>query len=139
MNNREFIVIACLALVLNIYILGSDSGKLHCSLSCKTIDSLVFQLPDKMPNKAKTHDDCRKTVCFLCMRKCSRQVTSFIEGRVQTILATEIDFTDSRVSQGICEPCRVTFRKKSDGECHPSFPFQVQHNHTKARHKRHKL
>ena len=80
-----------------------------------------------MPNKAK-HMMIVGKLCFLCMVKCSRQVTNFIEERVQTTLATENDFTDSRVPRGICELCCVALRKKSDDECRPSFPFQVQHN-----------
>ena len=55
-------------------------------------------------------------LCFLCMGKCSRQVTSFIEEVVQTMLAPEIDFTDSRVPQGLWAPCGLALRKKSDGE-----------------------
>ena len=69
-----------------------------------------------MPNSARSHEDNRKVVCFLCFQKCDRQVTTFIIENVEAILDKPIDFSDSRVPKGICENCKVKLRKKDTGQ-----------------------
>ena len=68
-----------------------------------------------MPNQAKTHEDNRKTVCFLCMNKANRQLTDFMIKRSQEILGQRTNFEDQRVPIGICENCRVSLRRKDEG------------------------
>ena len=65
-----------------------------------------------MPNSARSYEDNRKIVCFLCFQKCDRQVTTFIIKKNQTIVDTPISFPDFRVPKEICENCRVKLSKK---------------------------
>ena len=69
-----------------------------------------------MPNTAKNHQDCRKTVCFLCFSKCQRELTPFLKEKCQTILNERIDFSNDKVPLGICEKCRSCLRRKDSGE-----------------------
>ena len=81
-----------------------------------------------MPNQAKTHEDNRKTVCFLCMNKANRQLTDFMIKRSQEILGQRINFEDQRVPIGICENCRVSLRRK--GLFFHVTQFIDRHNHS---------
>ena len=56
----------------------------------------------KMSHSAKSHEDNRNVVCFYCFQKSDTQVTTFIIEKVQTILNTPIDFSDSLVPNGVC-------------------------------------
>ena len=60
-----------------------------------------------MPNKARTHEDCRKTVCFLCMRKCDRELTDFMIALVLKLVKSDLKFEDERVPRGICNTCHI--------------------------------
>ena len=62
----------------------------------------------KMPNIAIDHEDCRKTVCFMCMKKATRELTQFQPDRVKKIFEENLDFLDPRVPRGICSVCRIT-------------------------------
>ncbi|XP_065673024.1 uncharacterized protein LOC136090361 [Hydra vulgaris] len=75
-----------------------------------------------MPNKAKTHEECRKSVCFLCMRKGDRELNDFIIGRIHKLLKTDIDFADERVPQAICNACRTLLQKRDAGDMSVSLP-----------------
>ena len=69
-----------------------------------------------MPNQAKNHEDCRKTVCLLCMRKAGREVTEFLMQKLISAYETNFDFDDSRVPCGLCDACRTTVRRKEEGK-----------------------
>ena len=55
-----------------------------------------------MPNKAKNYEDCRKSVCFLCIRKGDRELNDFIIGRIHKLVKSNIKFSDERVPQASC-------------------------------------
>ena len=52
-----------------------------------------------MPNSVRSHEDNRKVACFLSLQKRDRQLTTFIIEKVQAVLDTPIDFSDSRFSK----------------------------------------
>ena len=68
-----------------------------------------------MPYQARNHEENRKVVCLTCMKKASRQLSSFQADRISKIYQTNIDFSDGRVPQGLCEACRTTFKRKDEG------------------------
>lgn len=75
-----------------------------------------------MPNVAKTHDDCRKTVCFLCMRKCERELTDFLIGKIKKLVKSDIDFNDPRVPRALCSNCSLLLRRKDSGDQNVTLP-----------------
>ena len=58
-----------------------------------------------MPNRPKTHDDCRKTVCVICMKKCDRELSDAAKEKVLHFIQKGLNFLDERVSLGICVDC----------------------------------
>ena len=70
----------------------------------------------KMPNKAKDYEDCRKTVCFMCMKKATRELTQFQADRVKKIFEENLDFLDPKVPRGICSACQITLLRKEQGK-----------------------
>ena len=81
-----------------------------------------------MPTSCKTHEECRKTVCFLCMKKCDRELTEFMISRVQKILGQRLDFDDERLPKGVCTNCRVKLGKKDAGDTTVSVPALYNFN-----------
>ena len=75
-----------------------------------------------MPNNPKTHEECRRTVCFLCMKKCDRQVTEFMKERIKALFKQEIDFNDPKVPSGICNSCRTNLQKRDSGQINAELP-----------------
>ena len=43
-----------------------------------------------MPNKAKSHEDCRSSVCLLYMRKGDRYLNDFIIARIRKLVKSNI-------------------------------------------------
>ena len=78
----------------------------------------------EIPNTAKTHEMCRKTVCFSCLKKCDRQVTEFMKERIKSLIKQDLDFTDARVPTGICNSCRADFQKRDSGKACGELPKQ---------------
>ncbi len=76
----------------------------------------------KMPNKGKNHEDCRKSVCFLCMRKGDRELNEFIIGRIHKLVKSDINFSDERVPLAICNTCRALLQKRDAGDVSVSLP-----------------
>ena len=70
----------------------------------------------KMPNKAKDHEDCRKTVCFICMKKATRELTQFQADRVKKIFEENLNFLDQSVPRDLCSACRITLLRKEQGK-----------------------
>jgi hypothetical protein len=73
-------------------------------------------LVSKMPNKSKNHEDCRKTVCFLCMQKSDRELTQFMIERVHKIVKSDLDFDNDKTPRGVCASCRVLLQKRDKGD-----------------------
>ena len=69
-----------------------------------------------MPNSKKTHEDCRKTVCIFCLRKCIRELNNQLINTIETVFQMKLDISDSRVPKGICDTCRIALGKKKNGE-----------------------
>ena len=65
-----------------------------------------------MPNSARNHDENRKVVCLVCLKKANENLTMFLEEKIQIVYGQEIKFDDTRVPQGICETCRTTLKKR---------------------------
>ena len=66
-----------------------------------------------MPTHARAHEDNRKIVCLICLRKCSRQLTAFMWERISKIYGITFDETDPRIPQGILSSCH----KSKNEEC----------------------
>jgi len=67
----------------------------------------IRPLTFKMPNHQKSHDECRKTVCILCFRKCKEELTRQIQEKVSKVFKREFDFQSPSVPTGICTTCRM--------------------------------
>ena len=75
-----------------------------------------------MPNKAKSHEDCRKSVCVLCLKKGDRELSDFIKGRIHKLVKININFADERVPLAICNNCRTILQKRDAGDMSVSLP-----------------
>jgi hypothetical protein len=75
-----------------------------------------------MPNKPKNHEECRKTVCFLCMRKGDREINDFIIGRIHKLVKSDINFADERVPRALCNSCRTLLQKRDAGDLKVTLP-----------------
>ena len=75
-----------------------------------------------MPNEARTQEDFRKTVCFLCMRKCDRELTDFMIARVLKLVKSDLKFEDERVPRGVCNTCRILLQKRDNGDLNSPLP-----------------
>ena len=69
-----------------------------------------------MPNKAKSHEDGKSSVCLLCMRKGDRYLNEFIIARIRKFVKVDINHADERVPRGICNSCRTILQKKDAGD-----------------------
>ena len=58
-----------------------------------------------MPNKAKSHKDCRSSVCLLCMRKGDNYLNDLIIARIRKFVKSDLNHEDKRVPRGICNSC----------------------------------
>ena len=85
-----------------------------------------------MPNSKKTHEDCRKTVCIFCLKKCTRELNNQLINTIETVLQMKLDISDSRVPKGICDTCRIALGKKKNGE-NVSLPLMFQFETIKVR------
>ena len=72
-----------------------------------------------MPSKVRTHEDCRKTVCFLCMRKCDRELADLMIVRVLKLVKSDLKFEDER---GICNTCHILLQKRDNGDLNSPLP-----------------
>ena len=69
-----------------------------------------------MPYQSKDHNQNRKSVCMLCLHKCSCPVTAFQANRICQIYQTNLGVFDARVPQGLCESCHTLLRRKDEGK-----------------------
>jgi len=56
---------------------------------------------------AKNHEENRKSVCCVCMKKSDSPLTTKVIERIHKYIQNDIDFNDSRVPSGICTKCRL--------------------------------
>ena len=64
-----------------------------------------------MPNASKTHDECRKSVCVVCMKKSDRELTVAAKEKILQFIEPDLDFNDDRVPLGICVNSRFQLGK----------------------------
>ena len=67
-------------------------------------------------NTAKSLEDWRKTVCFLCLKKCDQQVTHFMKQRMNKYFHQKVVFNDKRDPLGICNSCKSELQKRDNGQ-----------------------
>jgi hypothetical protein len=63
---------------------------------------------------AKNHEENRKSVCCVCMKKSNDVLTKTVIERIQKYFQQDIDFKDSRVPSGICTACRMNLATVSN-------------------------
>ena len=69
-----------------------------------------------MPYKGKNHEDFRKTVFFLCLQKCKRELSTFIIERVHKLVKNGLDFNNKKVSRRFSDNCRKMLEKLHQGD-----------------------
>ena len=69
-----------------------------------------------MPNHARSHDENRKVVCIMCLRKGNRELTPFLVSKIQNNYKEQFNFDDPRIPQGLCDPCRLALGKCDQGQ-----------------------
>ena len=50
----------------------------------------------KIPNSAKAHEDCRRTVCIICMKKADRELAGTQMAKIQQVIQKHINFKEHR-------------------------------------------
>ena len=65
---------------------------------------------------ARDHEQNRKPVCVLCLKKANRKLSDLNKEKINSVLQTSIHFYDSRVPTGIYESCMSTLRRASEGQ-----------------------
>ena len=77
---------------------------------------------------AMKHEDARKRVCVLCFRKtganeCLENASALIFERINRLVISDLDLSDSRVPTGLCSSCRTKL-KDVDGGRKSTFDLQ---------------
>ena len=75
-----------------------------------------------MPNKAKSHTECRNYVCILCMSKSDRSLTPFLISRLTKHSPEHLGLNDDRLPHGMCTSCRFHLPKIDEGKATKPFP-----------------
>ena len=75
-----------------------------------------------MPNKAKSHTECRNYVCIICMSKSDRSLTPFLISRLTKHSPEPLDLNDDRLPHGMCTNCRFHLQKIDEGKATKPFP-----------------
>ena len=76
-----------------------------------------------MPNTARNHEESRKAVCLLCLKKTTSELTATVIDRIKLFVCSNLNFEDSRVPAGICSTCRKALQEKqSDSESKRKLP-----------------
>ena len=55
----------------------------------------------KKKKEAKTHDDCRKTVCAICMKKSDRELSDVAKEKILHFIQKDLNFFKERAPLGI--------------------------------------
>ena len=53
----------------------------------------------KVPLNTLGHDELRKHVCIVCMRKADYNITDLILGRIRQFFVSNLDLTDAKASK----------------------------------------
>ena len=61
------------------------------------------------------HEELRRHVCVMCMRKADQSLSGMVLERVKKIFVSNLDLNDSRLPSGICATCRNLLQKISLG------------------------
>nr|XP_047146312.1 uncharacterized protein LOC124819137 [Hydra vulgaris] len=69
-----------------------------------------------MPTFAKNHEECRKSVCVICMKKGDQELTENFKAKILQQIQKEINFNDDRVPLATCISCRSHIGKLCDGK-----------------------
>ena len=69
-----------------------------------------------MPTFAKTHEECRKSVCVICMKKGDQELTENYKSKILQQIQKDLDFNDERVPSATCISCRSQIGKLCDGK-----------------------
>lgn len=72
-----------------------------------------------MPNTTKTHEECLKCVCLLCMNKYSKDMRVINEGhqeQIRQFMMDGYDPNDPRLPKVICGSCRLALQDYSNGK-----------------------
>ena len=75
-----------------------------------------------MPNKVKSHTECRNYVCILCMSKSDRSLTPFLISRLTEHSPEPLDLNDDRLPHGMCTNCRFHLQEIDEGKATKLFP-----------------
>lgn len=65
-----------------------------------------------MPHQARNHQESRKKVCLLCMRKSNEVISPSLQQKIIQKTSETFDFNDPRVPLGICSSCRLSFSSR---------------------------
>ena len=76
----------------------------------------------KVPLNTLGHDELRKHVCIVCMRKADYNITDLVLGRICQFFVSNLDLTDARLPKGICNSCRKALQKLSEGNYGQELP-----------------
>ena len=64
-----------------------------------------------MPTFAKTHDECRKSVCIICMKKVDQELSVFYIEKIHQYIQKDVNFQDDRVPFATSITCRSQLGK----------------------------
>ena len=65
-----------------------------------------------MPNKPKSHDEFRASVCVGCHKPgCERRVKDTLEKKVQEKIYSGFSLNDTSMPFGICDACRLALKE----------------------------
>ena len=70
----------------------------------------------KIPNSAKAHEDCRKTVCIICMKKADRELAGTQMTKIQQVIQKHINFKEHRTPLAACDNCKIQLGKLEKGQ-----------------------
>ena len=65
---------------------------------------------------AKTHKECRKSVCVICMKKGDQELTENYKSTIPQQIQKDLDFNDERVPLATCISCRSQIGNLCDGK-----------------------
>jgi hypothetical protein len=68
-----------------------------------------------MPRVRKTHQQCRKLVCFSCLQKARQTASSESKKMIEEHWLPNVDWDNDRIPCGLCHHCRQQLIQISDG------------------------
>ena len=78
-----------------------------------------------MSNSAKTHEDCRRAVNIIYMKKADRELTETQMTRIQQVIQKHINFNNNKTPLAVYDNCRIQKLEKGQTKTVPQlFNFQ---------------